>query len=407
MSKGAAAMFQNSLTGQILFLLVAGFSLLIVVFSHCFDYRNDPPLHGAGPLFFSPLLIFVFLDLYQPALTAGTLIIGAETTVGLGLLILLSVSSGVVNRRFIISLYIWPFILIGLSLLPIWDPVLPALNKALVYANVAFFAAALIQCQRRCKKASILTLAILSMTAAQPLALWADSPDSRIAYVFLQGLGLGCFFLYFYNSIRDNLNQRIEKANRLVAEWDRTVKYEVLKRTIDFEYTHRKLLDKNKMDGLAKCYNKIAISQITTELIRKGQNFTILMIDIDNFKDINDSRGHLIGDQILVKVAQTIQASIRKVDSLGRWGGDEFLITLPRTDVLDATYVAKRIQQNTAKVPDCPITLSIGIAAFPQDGNSSKQLIGIADKGLYLSKQRGRNAVSYASEPHMKLPGSG
>lgn len=398
LAKEGSIMFQNGLAGQILFLLVTGFSLLIVVINHCFNYQ-DGPLRRAGPLFLSPLLVFVFLYLGPPALTAEALFISAETIVIAGLLILLSTpSEGFPTRPFTISLCILPFLLIGLSWLPVWGPLLPALNHYLIYVNMALLVIALIQSQRRFKSASLLTLAMFSILAAQPLALLPDSPPARIAYVSLLGLGLGSFFLYFYDKIHKNINNRIDEADRLFLEWDKSVKYEVLRRTIDFEHARQKLLDINKIDGLAKCYNKNAILEIIAQLIQKEHSFTLLMMDVDKFKEINDTLGHLIGDQILVQVAAIIQDSIREVDSLGRWGGDEFILALPRTGVRDAIYTAERIRQNIAGRSDLDVTLSIGVAAFPEDGDSVEQLVEFADTGLYLSKQRGRNTVSHAAE---------
>ncbi|HCF50758.1 MAG TPA: hypothetical protein DER60_10775 [Syntrophomonas sp.] len=391
-------MFQNGLAGQILFLLITGFSLLIVVINHLFN-REDGSLRWAGPLFLSPLLVFIFLYLYPPYATAEALFISAQTVVILGFLVIFSVpSKGFPARTFILAAYLMPFILIALSWLPYWKTLLPGLNRFLLYLNMVLLIPALFQSRKGCKNLSALTLGLLFLLGAQPIALQGDSLSNRIIYVVLQGLSLGSFFLYFYHNIKNDLDNRVKEANRRLAEWEKSVKYEVLKRTIDFEHTHQRLLDINKLDSLTKCYNKNAIMDEIEKLLQSQQNFTILMVDVDYFKEINDTLGHLVGDQILAQVSAVIHQSIRAVDSIGRYGGDEFMVTLPRTGVRDAIYVAERIRQKTAALPDLDITLSIGVASYPEDGDSAVNLIEFADRGLYLSKQRGRNTVSYAAE---------
>lgn len=391
-------MFQTGLAGQILFLLVIGFSLLIVVINQCFN-RQQGPLFWSGPLFFSPLLVFAFLYLFPPGKTAETLFIAAETLLILGMAVLLIVPvNKLPARAFMLGAYAMPPVLIGLSFLPVGLRLLPQLNRVLLYANIALLILALLQSRRRLNQTSAYTLGLLFLLAAQPLALQADSALNRAAYVALHGLALGSIFLYFYQSIQNHLRQNIDDANRRLLEWEKTVKFEVLKRTIDFEHTHQRLLDISKTDGLTNCLNKNAIMEEIDKLVQSKQNFTILMADIDKFKEINDTQGHLVGDQILAQVSAVVQRSIRGVDCLGRYGGDEFIVTLPRTAIRDAFYVGERIKKNIAEQNELDVTLSIGAASYPQDGDAAVKLIEFADKGLYLSKQHGRNTISYAGE---------
>lgn len=154
--------------------------------------------------------------------------------------------------------------------------------------------------------------------------------------------------------------------------------------------------ESSRIDSLTGALNKAAITNLMCELIRDGSinNFTILLFDVDNFKNINDTEGHLAGDRILQQVSKIVQLSIRPHDSLGRYGGDEFLVILPNTKLKDAFFVSERIQTKLSEnYVKC--TISIGIAVYPNDGLTIEELISIADKGLYKSKALGRNTTSY------------
>jgi len=127
--------------------------------------------------------------------------------------------------------------------------------------------------------------------------------------------------------------------------------------------------------------------------------FSCLMIDIDHFKDYNDRYGHLVGDAVLKEVSGRIKESIRQIDLMGRYGGEEFSIVLTETGKDDARYVAERIrraiEENCIKVydEDLKVTISIGISGFPADGQDTRYLIEKADQALYKAKESGRNRV--------------
>ncbi|HNX81405.1 MAG TPA: GGDEF domain-containing protein [Candidatus Omnitrophota bacterium] len=127
--------------------------------------------------------------------------------------------------------------------------------------------------------------------------------------------------------------------------------------------------------------------------------FAFLMVDIDRFKDCNDKYGHLVGDAILKEVAKVIKDNIRLIDSVGRYGGEEFLIILTETDLNGARFAAERIRQamemKRIRVYDeeLRVTISIGISVFPDDADDMTHLIEKADRALYRAKQTGRNRV--------------
>ena len=128
---------------------------------------------------------------------------------------------------------------------------------------------------------------------------------------------------------------------------------------------------------------------------------SLIMMDIDYFKHYNDIYGHLVGDHILEALCTAIKQHIKQNDAVGRWGGEEFVISLPHATGAQATQIAKRIgetlgkvrvesrDQNTVPIP----TISQGIAVYPTDANEIYRLIDAADKRLYVAKGRGRNQI--------------
>lgn len=152
-------------------------------------------------------------------------------------------------------------------------------------------------------------------------------------------------------------------------------------------------------DRLTGLFNRMKLDAVlATESLRAqrtGQPFSLIMIDLDHFKLVNDSHGHQAGDRVLIEVAQLLQASTRKIDVLGRWGGEEFLVICPYTDRAGACQLAQNLRQ---KMQDYNFTLvkhrtaSFGVATF-QPGDQSKDIVSRADAALYAAKDSGRNRV--------------
>lgn len=133
---------------------------------------------------------------------------------------------------------------------------------------------------------------------------------------------------------------------------------------------------------------------------RSGTPLAILMIDLDNFKHVNDSCGHAAGDAILRNVGRTLQRSVRTEDAAVRYGGEEFVLILRGCDVNAARRVAREIRRGLAAIALPPqtmvprVTASIGIALFPKHGRTIGQLLGVADDAMYSAKRRGRDRVA-------------
>jgi diguanylate cyclase (GGDEF)-like protein/putative nucleotidyltransferase with HDIG domain len=163
--------------------------------------------------------------------------------------------------------------------------------------------------------------------------------------------------------------------------------------------------ERANMDELTGLFNHRYFHQrIDEEIIRAarfGQVFSLLTIDLDFFKKYNDVYGHLYGDKILRVIANRIKESIRAIDLVFRYGGDEFVVMLPQASADNAVKVAERIHHsidNEVDYKGMPVTCSIGIASWPTDGIMREEIVHASDAALYLAKQTGRNKVCMASE---------
>jgi diguanylate cyclase (GGDEF)-like protein len=168
------------------------------------------------------------------------------------------------------------------------------------------------------------------------------------------------------------------------------------------EKLHQNLEFMNHHDDLTGCFNKkTGIKELEREVNRArryNHNFSIMMIDLDNFKSINDTYGHLEGDRVLVDFAQKAKSALRETDQLSRFGGDEFLIILPNTSLHEAKLSSERIHQSAKHTSSRPWTVSIGIAEWHGEKDSLDALLTRADRSLYLSKKLGKNQTQVDQE---------
>ncbi len=166
------------------------------------------------------------------------------------------------------------------------------------------------------------------------------------------------------------------------------------------------LIQKNKQleelavtDTLTRLCNRLKLDQVLASeherSLRYGNGFALVLLDVDHFKVINDTHGHPVGDQVLIELARLLMAGTRSVDRVGRWGGEEFLIICPDTDLRGAIDFAEKMRQDIAKhhFPVVgQITASFGVT-ITRPGDSIQQLIARTDTALYRSKNNGRNRV--------------
>ena len=173
---------------------------------------------------------------------------------------------------------------------------------------------------------------------------------------------------------------------------------------INLERSER-LRKESATDFLTGALNRRAMeNRLALELHRSqrfGRVFTVAMVDIDHFKKFNDTNGHLMGDEALRAVARKIQAKLRDIDVVARFGGEEFFVIMPETDKKNACRAMERVRSAIAatKLPgmdqnEIGVSVSVGIAEFPYDGIDAQSLIRAADMAMYRSKAGGRNMVT-------------
>jgi diguanylate cyclase (GGDEF)-like protein len=166
----------------------------------------------------------------------------------------------------------------------------------------------------------------------------------------------------------------------------------------------RKMLDAAYRDGLTGAFNKkYLLHRLQAELAfarRHKTTVSLVMLDVDHFKRINDTYGHAMGDEVLVKLTATAQATMRKEDVFARYGGEEFCVVCRSIDVASTAVFAERLRANVAAMKiehrgsRVPVTSSFGIAGFPEvAAQTPEALIAAADEALYEAKRGGRNRV--------------
>jgi len=206
---------------------------------------------------------------------------------------------------------------------------------------------------------------------------------------------LGVISLYRKNVNAFNREERslFKKIGQEIAK--------VLDKSLLFQHTKELSIT----DDLTGLYNRRYFNQrFDREVIRAKRYrrpLSILMVDIDYFKNYNDINGHLLGDEVLRKVAFLLESNLRKADIVARYGGEEFVILLPEIDKAHADQVAEKLRRTIELKhfpkeqyqPNKNLTISLGLATLPDDSTNSRELIEFADRALYRAKAQGRNQV--------------
>ncbi len=221
-------------------------------------------------------------------------------------------------------------------------------------------------------------------------AIYRVEPEINYQRYWLFGLitALTIVILIFWNRRLKAFNTQLEKSQQSLKE--KTKELEVLSVT----------------DPLTKIYNRLKIDEVFYQEIKRNERYqyglSIFMIDIDYFKSVNDEHGHLAGDKVLTKISSILKNNLRNNDFLGRWGGEEFLVICPSTNLKEAEKVAEKLRKTIEKTDFPPVkkvTASFGVAQWVEK-DTKEILISKADYAMYLSKQKGRNKVSISkNEP--------
>jgi len=170
-------------------------------------------------------------------------------------------------------------------------------------------------------------------------------------------------------------------------------------------------------DALTGVANRRHLEWRLSEEIERARRYryplSLLMVDIDHFKQINDTYGHQVGDAVLQQLAYRLRNTLRRTDFVARYGGEEFIVLAPQTPVDRALILAERLRQRIASEPilvasdlQLPVTVSVGVAVFPDHAQNESELVRAADAALYRAKQAGRNCVR-VFEPNKSQGGDG
>lgn len=233
--------------------------------------------------------------------------------------------------------------------------------------------------------------------------------------------------IFYSQPSPENISETLKKLNKdknsLITISSENSFNEALYLMKQFNISHLPVVDTNKklsgilslkdiiknfpeviwIDPLTGIHNRAYLDFLKTKLKRLKTPTTLLMIDLDNFKDINDSYGHLIGDNVLKKVAQTLRNNIKITDELIRYGGEEFIVIVYRCDFVEGKALGERLRKAIEKLkfeknPDLKITVSIGVSQYEPNEKISKN-IEKSDKALYKAKMLGKNRVEAYHSP--------
>ncbi len=195
--------------------------------------------------------------------------------------------------------------------------------------------------------------------------------------------------------------QRIQKAHEFEVHHAEILRQEVAARTEELRQAHQKLAKLSVTDKLTGVLNRLGLDEaFKTELalaVSSHSPLAVILCDIDHFKAVNDSHGHLAGDLLLQEFTQVLATVIRNTDALGRWGGEEFLLICPHTSLQQAILLAEQLRSKVQAHHFTTIgskTSSFGVAQL-RPGERAEDLMKRADDALYLAKREGRNRVRY------------
>jgi diguanylate cyclase (GGDEF)-like protein len=188
--------------------------------------------------------------------------------------------------------------------------------------------------------------------------------------------------------------------------------------TLENALLFKRLEDLSVTDDLTRLYNSrylaTSLSREIKRARRYGQCVSVIFLDLDGFKTVNDRHGHLAGSRALVEVGRLLREVVRETDIVSRYGGDEFTVVLPQTAPNEALILAERLRASleshvflTSIGVEVRITASFGISSYPAHGASHEDLISHADRAMYRVKERSKNGVEMAPMPGRMLATSG
>lgn len=206
----------------------------------------------------------------------------------------------------------------------------------------------------------------------------------------------------------NHMAERLLRTQHDLMDLNGQLEKRVALRTVELETRNKQLRRIASKDPLTGLYNRRSFAELLNremaEVQRYEREIACMMIDVDNFKQVNDVLGHQAGDRVLQQVAQVIRKEVRQCDITARFGGDEFVVLLPQCSATEACNLAKRIREQSraafSELTAGPkVSLSIGIADLHDSGaKTGEALISAADKALYKVKGKGKDGICMASQ---------
>ncbi len=228
--------------------------------------------------------------------------------------------------------------------------------------------------------------------AMGPFSIFAEKETT----IYLQEYIALLFIITLFFGI---LHKEINDSNKKLAELNKTLEEKIEEKTQSLVQANKKLNQLASKDSLTNIYNRRMMDKFISLEVEKAKRYkhslSLIMVDIDNFKEVNDKFGHQVGDEVIVKLVEILSRNIRKSDILGRWGGEEFIILLPETNIKEAYLVAenlrKKVENHTFEKVGTK-TMSLGISELKFDENIL-EFIKSADDAMYKAKRSGKNKV--------------
>lgn len=200
----------------------------------------------------------------------------------------------------------------------------------------------------------------------------------------------------------DKMSENLHNSYTKLALYNTQLEQMVQARTLELEAKNIELEELSITDKLTQLYNRVKLEEVFTDQIQAAKRysapFSTLLCDVDLFKNVNDTFGHLVGDKVLVEIASILNSTLRDTDIIGRWGGEEFLVICRETDQNQAMLLAERLRsavEHQTFSSNQQQTISIGISSFSSN-DSDATMLKRADNALYEAKISGRNRVVFS-----------
>ena len=243
---------------------------------------------------------------------------------------------------------------------------------------------------------------------------WHFQPETQ---GWVTGTTMVAICAYLLVTALDNYQRsmKLHATRQLLKDSEQHLQHQIL----EINALQGLLKEQALRDSLTGLYNRHQLAEVlpreSARCQRHDHPLSLVLVDVDHFKGINDRLGHQVGDEVLRQVARRLMANIRASDWCFRYGGEEFLLVLPETHIQDAWHKTESLRQHFETAPlrcgelQIKLTISAGLACFPKHGTDMDTLISAADKALYSAKRQGRNRALMSPEvcPEPGLHGSG